>query len=218
MAAGLTLTYTERETPTQASPKRIPMRILVSITAALLLLAGAPGARAGGASLDWQVDYRQVRMDDLGRQLITPEFMSLSPEVGTQYEQYDARILYPVRQSGLRLDFGLHLRHIEGFARRLGTEDPGHPARTSLNETIPSFYASALFDLPFEGLSAGFEGTRSGFSDRLLDYRASLQYQWHNGLGLQGGWQHQQFTLDPDLDTGPVFTNYGPYLDINWQF
>jgi len=199
-------------------PGKIVMRTAIAITAALLLLAGAPGAQADGAPLDLQVDYRQVRLDELGRQLITPEFMSLSPEVGTQYEQYDARILYPVRQDGMRLDFGLHLRHIEGFARNVGADALGPTGLTRLNETIPSFYAAALFDLPFEGLSAGFEGSRSGFSDRLLDYRASLQYQWRNGFGLQGGWQHQQFTLDPDLETGPVFTHYGPYLDLNWQF
>ena len=216
MAPGLTVTYTENEARTTSLPAKNIMRTSLAITAALLLLAGAPDARADGAPLDLQVDYRQVRLDELGRQLITPEFMSLSPDVGTQYEQYDARILYPVRQDGMRLDFGLHLRHIEGFARNGVVAAVGPSARTRFDETIPSFYASALFDLPFEGLSAGFEGSRSGFSDRLLDYRASLQYQWRNGLGLQGGWQHQHLNLD--LDTGPVFTNYGPYLDLNWQF
>ncbi len=200
-----------------SATKRIMSPFIRSI--AVLLLAAAPvAAWAGGAPLDLRVDYKQVRMDELGRAIITPEFMSLSPEMGTQFEQYDARILYPVRQDGLRLDVGLHLRHIEGFASFAGIGTAGQPLRTSLNETIPSLYASALFDLPFEGLSAGFEGSRSGFSDRLFDYRASLQYQWRNGFGLQGGWQHQQLTLDPDLETGPVFTNFGPYLDLNWRF
>lgn len=182
----------------------------------LILPAGA--AHAGEVGLRWQVDYKQVRLDELGRRLITPDFMSLSAEVGTQFDQYDARILYPVRQAGLRLDFGLHLRHIEGYASLPAGGTAAGADRATLNTTIPSFYASALFDLPFQGLSAGFEGSRSGLSDRLFDYRAKLQYQWRNGFGLQGGWQHQQMTLDPALDTGPVLTNFGPYLDLRWQF
>jgi len=192
------------------------MRML-SVFSVLFLATGLTGeVRADEPALRWQVDYKQVRMDELGRQIITPEFMSLSPETGTQFEQVDARILYPVRQSGLRMDLGLHLRHIEGYANTSGAAMAS--TRTTLNTTIPSFYASALFDLPFQGLSAGFEGSRSGLSDRLFDYRAKLQYRWRNGLGLQGGWQHQQMILDPELDAGPVFTNYGPYLDLHWQF
>ncbi len=185
----------------------------------LFCATALPGpVRASEAGLRWQVDYKQVRLDELGRRIITPEFMSLSPEVGTQFDQYDARILYPVREQGLRLDFGLHLRHIEGYANSPAAGADAALARTTLNTTIPSFYASALFDLPFQGLSAGIEGSRSGFSDRLFDYRAKLQYRWRNGLGLQGGWQHQQMTLDPELDSGPVFTHFGPYLDLRWRF
>ncbi len=192
------------------------MRML-SVFSVLFLATGLAGeVRADEPALRWQVDYKQVRMDELGRQIITPEFMSLSPETGTQFEQVDARILYPVRQLGLRMDLGLHLRHIEGYANTAGAAMAS--TRTTLNTTIPSFYASALFDLPFQGLSAGFEGSRSGLSDRLFDYRAKLQYRWRNGLGLQGGWQHQQMILDPELDAGPVLTNYGPYLDLHWQF
>ncbi len=192
------------------------MRML-SVFSVLFLVTGLAGeVRADEPALRWQVDYKQVRMDELGRQIITPEFMSLSPETGTQFEQLDARILYPLRQLGLRMDLGLHLRHIEGYANTAGAAMAS--TRTTLNTTIPSFYASALFDLPFQGLSAGFEGSRSGLSDRLFDYRAKLQYRWRNGLGLQGGWQHQQMILDPELDAGPVLTNYGPYLDLHWQF
>lgn len=185
----------------------------------LLWVGTLPGwVQAGEVKLHWQVNYKQVRLDELGRQIITPDFMSLSSEVGTQFDQYDARILYPVRQQGLRLDLGLHLRYVEGYAHISAAGMDAGRMRSTLNTTIPSFYASALFDLPFQGLSAGFEGSRSGLSDYLFDYRAKLRYHWRNGFDLQGGWQHQQMNLDPELDNGPLFTRFGPYLDLHWQF
>jgi hypothetical protein len=148
------------------------------------------------------------------RELITPDFKSLN-DTATQVEQFDARILYPLTSKGLEVGLGLNIRYIQGISN---TTVNGAQQKTHLESTIPALHARALFDLPFQGFSAGLEGSHTGFSDQLFDYRAQLRYEWTNGLGLQGGWQHQQMSLDLSEDTDTTFASEGPYLDLNWRF
>jgi hypothetical protein len=69
----------------------------------------------------------------------------------------------------------------------------GETSFHNFSEAIPMFYATALFDLPFKGLSAGFEGLHSELpKNGRFDYKAKLHYQWNDVLGFEGGWQHQQ--------------------------
>ncbi len=164
--------------------------------------------------LDIRFDYKQVQKSDTGRELITPDFQSLSPAPGTSFEQFDTRILYPITGKGVRFDVGMNLRYIQGVA---SSQAEGANSYVRLDQTIPALHASALFDLPFKGLSAGFEGSHTTVTSQIQDYRAKLHYQWESGLGLQGGWQHQQMSLDTG-DTSSSFTSQGPYLDLNWQF
>lgn len=167
------------------------------------------------SEIDIEFDYKQVKKGEEGRDLITPEFQSLSTAPGTQFEQYDARIVYPMTGKGMKFDVGLNLRYIQGVASR---QLDGQTNRTLLNETITALYASALFDLPFKGMSAGIEGSHTGITDQIQDYRAKLQYRWTSGLGVQGGWQHQQMSLDATDEAGSQFTSQGPFLDLNWNF
>ena len=148
------------------------------------------------------------------RELITPDFKSLN-DTKTQIDQFDARILYPLTGKGMEVGLGLNIRYINGISNMSVN---GAQQKTRLDSTIPALHARALFDLPFQGLSAGLEGSHTGFSDQLLDYRAQLRYEWANGLGLQGGWQHQQMSLDLTEDADTTFASEGPYLDLNWRF
>lgn len=187
----------------------------------LLLLFATGGLSAQAAEpvrilkdFDVRFDYKQVQKSETGRELITPDFQSLSPAPGTRFEQFDTRLLYPITGKGMRFDVGMNLRYIQGITRSRAEGVSGY---TRLDRTIPAFHASARFDLPFRGLSAGFEGSHTAVTNQIQDYRAKLQYQWKSGLGLQGGWQHQQMSLETG-DTATRFTSQGPYLDLNWNF
>jgi hypothetical protein len=188
------------------------------LIASFLLLPAMAGLSVHAAEpthlldeIDVQFDYKHVQKGEAGRDQITPEFQSLSSAPGTRFEQYDTRILYPITGNGVRFDVGMNLRYIQGVASNQ------EKSLTRLDQTIPAFYAAALFDLPFKGMSAGFEGSHTGLTDQIQDYRAKLGYRWESGLGLQGGWQHQQMSFDSG-DIAPNITSQGPYLDLNWNF
>ena len=172
---------------------------------------------------EFQFGQKEWRQETANGEIITPEFKSMS-DTTTQLDQLDARILYPLTRKGMEVGVGLNIRYIQGVSS--GTLD-GTQQKIRVDDAIPALHARALFDLPFQGFSAGLEGSHTGFSDQFFDdqaqlqyfdYRAQLRYQWTNGLGLQGGWQHQQMSLDLSDDSNTTFSSEGPYLDLNWRF
>jgi len=140
---------------------------------------------------EFQFAQKQWHQDADNRELLTPDFKSLS-DTSTQIDRY-----------------------IQGVSN---WSAGGTQQKVRVEDAIPALHAKALFDLPLTGFSAGLEGSHTGFSDQLFDYRAQLRYEWGNGLGLQGGWQHQQMSLDLSEDTNTTFSSEGPYLDLNWRF
>lgn len=145
----------------------------------------------------------------------------LSSDAGTadRLQQYDARLFYPVSTAhGMSLDLGLNIKYLDAAGRY-----PQEEARSSVHnfsQAIPMFYATALFDLPFDGLSASLEGShRDSERARAFDYQAKLQYKWHRGLGLEGGWRHQQYSLDNGQTTpGLEYESRGIFLDLFMDF
>ena len=131
-------------------------------------------------------------------------------------EQYDATFTFPVlpANKAMNLDLGVNIRFIDGDFRG---ETPDSPA-SRINTTLPMLYATAFFSLPFDGLSASFAGSHAEFDEyRAFDYRARLNYDWQNGFGLEGGWQHQRFNIDSS-DVQADFEVKGPYLDLKYRF
>jgi hypothetical protein len=184
---------------------------------------GVDGKPAYLPQFEFQFEQKEWREDTDSREFITPEFKSLS-DTTTQIDQLDARILYPLTTKRMEFGVGLNIRYIQGTSS--GTLD-GAQQKIRVDDAIPALHARALFDLPFQGFSAGLEGSHTGLSEQFLDYnsqlqyfdyRAQLRYQWTNGLGLQGGWQHQQMSLDLSDDSNTTFSSEGPYLDLNWRF
>lgn len=193
--------------------------LLFLLPGSWLAMAGAQADPAGEASavlpqFEFRFAQKHWRQETDNRELITPEFKSLN-DTTTQIDQFDARILYPMTGKGLQVGVGLNIRYIQGISN---WSVDGAQQKTRLESAIPALHAQALLDLPFKGFSAGFEGSHAGLSDQLFDYRAQLRYEWANGLGLQGGWQHQQMSLDLSEDTNTTFSSEGPYLDLNWRF
>lgn len=162
-------------------------------------------------------DKYQLLDDDSLSSLQTSIHQPLRNE--TRLDQYDATLYYPLATEGMSFDLGLNMKYIKG---QTSFAQDGQRQLRNFSAAIPMVYATALFDLPFEGFSAGFEGrhhlgldgnTLSGF-----DYKAKFKYEWDQGFGLQGGWQHQQYSLDNADETTTDFEHKGPFLDFYLRF
>lgn len=202
--------------------------LLFLLTGSAPVMADSQADAAGDKSaylpqFEFRFEQKEWRQDAGNPEFITPDFKSLS-DTTTQIDQLDARILYPLTRKGMEVGVGLNIRYIQGTSS--GTLD-GTQQKIRVGDAIPALHARALFDLPFQGFSAGLEGSHTGLSDQFFDdraqlqyfdYRAQLRYEWTNGLGLQGGWQHQQMSLDISEDSDTTFSSEGPYLDLNWRF
>lgn len=129
-----------------------------------------------------------------------------------KFRQYDVSWLYPWEEKNVNIDLGVTLRYLSGATNN--TLNNVH-----FYKTLPLLHASALFNLPLKGLSAGIEGKHLNSKESLIfDYRAKVSYVWRNGFGLQGGWQHQQFSLDKNLNTAAEYQSNGPYIDFYLNF
>jgi len=130
------------------------------------------------------------------------------------FAQYDATWTYPWETKNMNIDLGVTLRHLSGYQRT--TEDQGS---NYFQKVLPLLHASALYSLPLKGLSAGIEGSHLDSNNhRIFDYRAKVSYEWREGFGLQGGWQHQQFNLDSATSIGTEYQSTGPFLDFYLNF
>ena len=187
--------------------------LLIAGTNALAVEA-APGVERPWSRIEFEFDQRSVTMNERQAAIIQPDFQSLHGNFNNQYDQMDARLLYPLSGRRYELGLGLNLRYIQGDAN---WRVEGNSHRSHYRQTIPAFYADAKVNLPLRGLSAGFEGSHDPAS-QLLDYRAKLNYQWNDSLGLQGGWQHQQISFDLDEVTQTRIKSEGPFIDFFWRF
>lgn len=132
-----------------------------------------------------------------------------------EFSQYDATWTYPWETKNMNIDLGVTLRHLSGFNNSTGiTTGNGY-----FQEILPLVHASALYSLPLKGLSAGIEGSHLGSNTRqVIDYKAKVSYEWREGFGLHGGWQHQQFNLDSATETGTGYEKNGPFIDFYLNF
>ncbi len=155
------------------------------------------------------------------KDLLQPHFSGVAMQdklasEATGLRQYDAALLFPMTKKGMNFDLGLNIRFIDANAVFFTN---GQQQLHNFREAIPMFYAAALFNLPFKGLSAGFVGRHSdSMINPSFDYKAQLSYEWVGGLGLEGGWQHQQYASDEmnQLLSKPV--TKGLFLDLHLKF
>lgn len=142
----------------------------------------------------------------------------LSPEA--KKDSYDAIFYYPLHRRGVSIDVGVNLRIQEEQASQSDQRYSYQQDWLSIDpsETETLFHAAAVFDLPFNGFQAGISGTyNADLTNSEYDYQAKLSYKWKSGLGLEGGWQHQQKSydqqnLDETLDVQTLF------IDMNYRF
>ena len=116
----------------------------------------------------------------------------------------------------MSLDVGVNIKYLDGVKTQF---EDGLRKSHNFHEAIPMIYATALFDLPFTGLSAGFEGSHYDLADtQAFDYKAKVAYEWSQGFGLQGGWQHQQYSLDGPDNSATEYENKGLFFDLFMRF
>lgn len=135
----------------------------------------------------------------------------------TKLQNYDTILYYPLHRKGVSIDLGVNLRlqedqpaQVNAHAQDWLSIDP--------YDTRPLVHAAAVFDLPFSGFKAGLSGTYNpDLNNTEYDYRAKLSYKWKSGLGLEGGWQHQQKTYEQQ-NFNETFDVQTLFLDMNYRF
>ena len=133
---------------------------------------------------------------------------------------YDAIFYIPLHRPGVSVDLGVNFRLQEEQSNWADQTSTAMRDWLNINpyETKTLIHAAAVFDLPFKGLKAGVTGT---YNPDLLngehDYRAKLSYQWKSGLGLEGGWQHQQKSLEQQ-NLNDALDMQSLFLDMKYRF
>ena len=157
-------------------------------------------------------DEKFWRDDSVSRQNL---LIDRTNALAGRMNQYDATIAYPfARRDAVNFDLGVNIRFIDGAFSNQAQNEGSHHFYTAL----PMLYANALFNLPYDGLQASIGASHLEYDEYYaLDYKAKLSYTWASGFGLEGGWQHQQFSID-STDVQAQFENKGPFLDFKYRF
>jgi len=130
----------------------------------------------------------------------------------------DIVLYYELMDNWVNLDFGVDLK---SFAGEISLSDSSlnntvHP----IDETIPLFYLSARFNLPFNGFYAGADiNSNFSISDSVAeDSTFLLGYKAENGLRVEGGIKifsldlNQSNDVDASLEYDGLFLNgYIPF-------
>ena len=168
-------------------------------------------------SVGTQIDDRALRNKDWTESVATGNniFLDKNSSLNGDLNQYDATISYPFTpRETINFDFGINLRFIQANLTRAESEQAVH----NVNTALPMLYANAEFGLPYDGWSASLGASHLEYERYYAyDYKAKLSYQWQNGFGMAGGWQHQALSIDgSDLKGG--LENEGLFLDFKYHF
>ena len=162
----------------------------------------------GSQELSWQADFDVLAL--------TPQNRKYSLD-NKLLRQYDATFFYPFQTGKFNFDLGVNIKFIKGVSQT--TNEFGTVSSQSYNATLPMMYATALYELPWSGLSAGIEGKHMVIDNSTaFDYKAVLTYQSRNGFGLHGGWQYQQLHLNAFQNITTSSESAGPFVDFYFNF
>jgi outer membrane protein len=153
-----------------------------------------------------------LSLDNYG---VRQNLSSKSNGLSGNLEQYDATFSYPFNPRELiNFDLGINIRFIEADLVKNQLDS----ASQNLSTTLPMFYANAIFGRPYEGLSASLGASHIEYEQYYaFDYKAKLSYQWQNGFGMEGGWQHQELSIDGSQFQADI-ENKGLFLDLKYRF
>jgi len=96
----------------------------------------------------------------------------------------DLVLYYELLDNWVNLDVGLDVKQFDGEVTLSGTNSTIVP----VDETVPSLYLSARFDLPFSGFYVGADiNSIASGGNSLDDSTIMLGYESGSGLGFEGG-------------------------------
>ncbi len=133
--------------------------------------------------------------------------------------QDDIVLYYQLLDNRINLDLGVDLKRFNGEVSFAGATD----TRISVDETIPLFYLSARYDLPYTGFYVGADINTSiidlGFSEsNAQDSTIMLGYDSGNGVGFEGGFKYFSLDLDQVDDPDANLEYDGVYLNGYFNF
>lgn len=199
--------------------------MLLKIATGMLLAGCATFASAQDHASDlkstgmsFQLDSNQIY---LSSPVVKKSGIAQSGKNHTFIKQYGATLSFPVKHKKVSFDLGLNFRFYDSNEISQSALRNSSSFGLELNKLpIPMVYATALFELPFEGLTASVSGSHRNLGEqRFADYdlKAKVSYEWKNGLGLEGGWQHQQMNLEQSNDS-EAFQMDSLFMDMKLKF
>ena len=168
------------------------------------------------------VKYQSLELDSAGSNFVNPldplnfEGQSFSGSVSSTFDlsHDDIVLYYEVLDNWISLDFGLDLKVFDGEVEMTDGLSPSTET-VLIDETVPLFYISARFDLPFSGFYIGADinnnfNTGDGSAE---DSSIMLGYESGSGLGIEGGIKKFSLELDDinnlnaDLEYDGIYLN-----------
>ncbi len=127
----------------------------------------------------------------------------------------DIVLYYEILDNWINLDIGLDVKIFDGKIALSGSSSKIVP----IDETIPSLYLSARFDLPFSGfyIGADFIGASTG-DNSLEDTSIMLGYESESGLGFEGGIKRFSLEINDVTDINADLEYDGIYLNGYYHF
>jgi len=133
----------------------------------------------------------------------------------------DIVLYYEILDNWINLDIGLDVKVFDGEVALSGFDPLAAPISTTvaIDETIPLFYLSARFDLPFSGFYIGADIIGASTSDNSLeDTSIMLGYEADSGLGFEGGIKKFSLELNDVTDINTNLEYDGIYLNGYYHF
>ena len=172
------------------------------------------------------VKYQGYNLDSTGSDALiggTLSFNSQSLGSGPVTSSFDLAnsdfvLYYELMDNWVNLDFGLDLKSFNGEVSLYndGLNTTVYP----IDETIPLFYLSARFDLPFNGFYIGADiNSNFSISDSVAeDSTFMLGYRSDNGMRVEGGIKRFSLDLNSTNDIDANLEYNGLYLNGFFQF
>lgn len=130
----------------------------------------------------------------------------------------DIVLYYEILDNWINLDIGLDLKRFDGEVSLVGSANTT-TSRVKVDETLPLFYLSARFDLPFSGFYVGTDVSSFSINDSSADdVTIMLGYESDRGLGIEGGLRTFSLELD-DVNNLDANIEYdGAFLSGYYHF
>jgi outer membrane protein len=172
------------------------------------------------------IRYQSIDLDSDGRSALSGD-ITFEGETYTAGETVrstfdlshdDIVLYYEVLDNWVNLDIGLDLKRFDGEVSMVGSTNTT-TSSIEIDETVPLFYLSARFDLPFSAFYIGADISSFSIDDSSADdVTLKLGYESGSGLGIEGGVKTFSLELDDadDLDTDIEYD--GAYVNGYFHF